>query len=478
MTIIPKNIFKASVLLKLMLFFSGCASYNDRIALYYKQISDGNYTQAIKELDKNKLLQKPRNKLLFLMEKGKACHLADDYENSNRYFNQADQLLENRIGGAMDAAVGVLVNPMMQSYKGEDFEKFMIHYYKALNYIYLNLDEDAIVEARRISLQSIEQSDKFNDKNTRYSKDAFSLMLQGLIYERDGDINNAFIAYRNAAEVYLQNKDQTHYGVKIPDELKQDVLRMADKNGFTAELNRFEDLFGLKYQRKPEPEGGSLIFFWENGRVPIKQQEELFFSLIKGSNGNLFFTNAGGTILIPFDHSYSNSNFSLEGIESLRVTYPKYLAQKPYYNTATLDNGRETVLFEKAEDINELAFKTLEQRFLKEIGKVLTRLAVKKSAEYVLQKSAKNKDKDRKDDTLLKSLGIGMQLYSLLSEKADTRNWQSLPAQINYARIPLKAGTNIITLHLRDAEGAKESKSIEIKGMAKKLQFYNHSTLR
>ncbi|WP_316810490.1 hypothetical protein [Pedobacter heparinus] len=477
MTAIRSNIFKASFFLGLVLFLSGCASYNDMIASYYQQISAGNYPEAVKELDKNKLLQKPRNKLLFLMEKGKASHLAGDYENSNRYFNEADQLLESGIGGAMDAMVGTLVNPMTQSYKGEDFEKFMIHYYKALNYVYLNRTEDAIVEARRITLQSQEQGDKFNDKESRYSKDAFSLMLQGLIYEQDGDVNNAFIAYRNAAEVYLKNKDQTWYGVKMPEALKRDVLKTAAQNGFTAELNRFEELFGLKYQPEQAPDGGELIFFWENGLAPIKKQEELFFSLIKGSNGDLFFTNLGGTIIIPFNHSYSNSNFSLNGVESLRATYPKYQLRIPYYSTATLSNGTEMLSFEKAEDINELAFKTLDQRFMKEMGKVLTRLAVKKSAEYVLRQSAKGNGKDGKDNSLLEGLGIGMQLYSLLSEKADTRNWQSLPANISYTRIPLKRGDNTLTLSLKSAGGTEESKTITVNGTGK-IQFYNYSTLR
>jgi hypothetical protein len=477
MTHIRRNIFKASFFLGVMLFLFGCSGYNDMIASYYKQISAGNYAEAVKELDKNKLLQKPRNKLLFLMEKGKASHLAGDYESSNRYFNEADQLLENGIGGAMDAVVGTLVNPMTQSYKGEDFEKFMIHYYKALNYVYLNKTEDAIVEARRISLQSQQQGDKFNDKDSRYSKDAFSLMLQGLIYESDRDVNNAFIAYRNAVEVYLKSENQTYYGTKMPDELKRDVLRTAYLNGFTSELGRFEALFGMKYESKAAAEGGELVFFWENGLAPVKQQEEFFFSLVKGSSGDLFFTNLGGSIIIPFNYGYSDGNFNLNGVESLRATYPKYVARAPYYNSATLSNGAQTVSFEKAEDINELAFKTLSQRFMKEMGKVLTRLAVKKSAEYVLRQSSKGSGKDGKDNSLLEGLGFGMQLYSLLSEKADTRNWQSLPANISYTRIPLQKGNNTITLSLKSASGTEESKTIEITGTGR-LQFYNYSTLR
>lgn len=448
------------------------------IGPYYKQVSSGNYPEAIKELDKNSLLKKPRNKLLFLMEKGKTSHLIGDYENSNLYFNEADQLLENGMGGAMDAVVGTLVNPMTQVYKGEDFEKFMIHYYKALNYVYLNRTEDAIVEARRITLQSQEQSDKFNDKESRYSKDAFSLMLQGLIYEHDGDINNAFIAYRNAAEVYLNSKDHTYYGTLMPEGLKKDVLRTADGMGFVSELQKFEGLFNLKYTREKAPEGGELIFFWENGLAPVKQQEEFFFSLIKGSDGGLFFTNVGGTIIVPFNNSYGNhQDFNASSVQSLRATYPKYIERAPFYSNATLSNGKDTLNFEKAEDINELAFKTLDQRFLKEMSKVLTRLAVKKAAEYVLRESAKGTRKNGKDNSLLEGLGLGMQLYSLISEKADTRNWQSLPANISYRRIPLQKGNNTITLSLIRANGSKETKTIEVVGTGK-LQFYNYSTLR
>ena len=126
------------VLLCLVFFLCGCASYNEKIAAYYKQISEGNYVQANTELNKNKLLQRPRNQLLYLMEKGRSCQLMGAFEESNTYFNQADSLLESGgLSGTADAIVGTLVNPMTQTYKGEDFEKFMIHYYKALNYLHL-----------------------------------------------------------------------------------------------------------------------------------------------------------------------------------------------------------------------------------------------------------------------------------------------------------------------------------------------------
>src|SRR5690606_33710583 len=152
-------------------------------------------------LDNNKLLRLKRNRLLYLLEKGKMAHLLHQYDSSNRYFNEADLFIEDARVSAKDIALGTLLNPMMQTYRGEDFEKFMVHYYKALNYLYLGQMEDALVEARRISLRSYAQSDKTNGNENRYSGDAFSLMLQGIIYEKSGEVNNAFISYRNDADV-------------------------------------------------------------------------------------------------------------------------------------------------------------------------------------------------------------------------------------------------------------------------------------
>jgi hypothetical protein len=161
-------------------------------------------------------------------------------------------------------------------------------------------------------------------------------------------------------------------------------------------------------------------------------------------------------------------------LRALHAAFPKYVAQVPYYSSATITSNGAQIPFVKAEDINELAFKTLQQRMLTEMSKVLSRLAVKKIAEYGLRAAATT---DGKTNNLLEGLGYGVQLYSLLSEKADTRNWQSLPAYISYTRVPLQKGDNQIIITLKNAQGATENKTINIQGTGK-LQFYNYATLK
>ncbi|MCR6721628.1 MAG: hypothetical protein NVV59_15395 [Chitinophagaceae bacterium] len=257
-----------------VLLFCSCASYRQQSSDYYTHLEQGNYAQAEKALNKTKLLKKKRNRLLLLLEKGKLAHLQGNWVESNRYFNEADNMMESDRNSVGDVALSNLLNPMMKHYRAEDFEKYLVHYYKALNYLQLNDREAAMVEARRITLRTYMQDDKVGTKD-KYKEDAFSFSLQGMIYEAANDINNAFIAYRNAADLYLEGNGK-YYGTTMPTQLKNDVLRLAYQNGFTDQLERYENLLGLKWDQPTSPEGGELILFWESGTVPVKVQEDFF----------------------------------------------------------------------------------------------------------------------------------------------------------------------------------------------------------
>src|SRR5690606_1618373 len=287
----------------LMLFLTSCVTYNQRISDYYHSLSRKDYSSAEKALQKNKLLKRKRNQLLYNLEMGKLAHIKGDYQESNRLLNEADLFMEDARTSLNDVAVSNLINPMMAAYKGEDFEKFMVHYYKALNYLYLGDIEAAVVEARRISLKSFELQD--NNKENKYNDDAFSLMLQGMLYEVAGDWNNAFISYRNAADIYLNNNLQ-YYGVPMPEQLKQDLLHMAYVNGFTDLLQFYEKQLQTSYNINEISEEGELILFWENRLAPVKTEQHFFFSLTN-AGAQFMFTDISGTINIPF---YSTSAFN------------------------------------------------------------------------------------------------------------------------------------------------------------------------
>src|SRR5690606_2623657 len=91
------------------------------------------------------------------------------------------------------------------------------------------------------------------------------------------------------------------------------------------------------------------------------------------------------------------------------------------------------------EDINQIAFHSLRQRMLTEFGKGLLRAALKKATEHSVRKE---------NDQLGALIGV----MNALTEKADTRSWQTLPHSIYYSRVPLKAGSNTVRFKIQNGE--------------------------
>ncbi|RYZ22260.1 MAG: hypothetical protein EOO16_09810 [Chitinophagaceae bacterium] len=458
-----------------LLLLGSCATYNQQVSGYYQHYRQGDYARASAALDDSKLLKKRRNHLLYLLEKGRMEHLLHHYEASNRYFNEADNLMEDGRNTIGDVALSTLLNPMMETYQGEDFEKYMVHYYKALNYLMLNQPAEALVEARRISLRAYAQDD-VKGKN-KYAEDAFSFMLQGLIYEKNRDINNAFIAYRNAADLYIEHGG-SYYGVAMPEQLKKDLLRSADRLGFVDQVQAYERKLG--YSLKPEDRvaGAELVLFWENGTAPVKEEENLTFAIVN-DGGNFFFTNSRFNTRIPFDASFSTGNARLTDLSFIRAAIPRYELQPLLYGSAEVMADSTRFALEPAQSINDLAQETLRERRLKDLSKTLSRIAVGKLAELAAAPKKKEEgkeetEKEKKDRNRQELLATGIKLFNFAKEKADTRNWQSLPAGIAYTRIPLRADKQTITVSVR-GRGGERSYTLNVDA-ASGLSFRNLST--
>ncbi len=250
-------------------------------------------------------------------------------------------------------------------------------------------------------------------------------------------------------------------------------------------MKRFESIFGQHYQPVNNAEGGELIIFWESGTAPVKTQEDFFFSAVKGAGDGLFFSdNRGLFTQIPFDNRQSfSASGSLTDLRGFRVVLPVYeAATVPRYSHAIVRNGAGSFMFEKAEDIQVLAVQTLKERMLRELSATLTRMAVKKLAESAVRnagtskgdskmdQSESEKKKAKKEKATREALALGLQIFNLATEKADTRNWQSLPNTIYYTRVPLQKGANELNITLQGASA--HSFTIQVNGTGN-LQIMN-----
>jgi hypothetical protein len=411
----------------------GCATYYQSTLDFQEHFVKGELEQANQTLDKNKKARKGKNRLLYFLQKGVVLQMLGEFEESNIFFERAYIFSEDYRQNYAEQAAALLINPSTKPYRGEDHEIVLIHYYKALNYLQMEQYEEALVECRRINIKLNELNDRYENRKNRYKRDAFAMNLMGIVYEASGDINNAFIAYRNAYNAYEEDYSE-YFETGVPDQLKNDLLRTAYQNGFTEELERFEERFSMRYQPH-DSDGGDLIFFWHNGLGPVKSEWSLNFFIERGQGGVVVFANEELGLSFPFPlPAMGEGSGGLGDLKFIRAAFPKYMERRPYNQSADLTLGDKRFKLERAENINQIAFSTLEDRMMREFANSLLRLALKQVAEGQARKLNKN-------------LGALLSVINAVSEKADTRNWQTLPYEISYARVPLKQGLNSVMLN-------------------------------
>lgn len=430
---------KWSAILSVMLG-SACASFYQTTYDYNKKFEEGSLDKALVSLREDAQYRKPNVKFLYYVNNGILLSILGKYEESNSYFEKAFLFGEDyRVNVAREAA-SYFTNPMVTVYRGEDHEHLMVLYYKAMNFLKMGRHEEALVECRRLNLRLQQLSDRYSSEN-KYNRDAFIHMLMGIIYQSDKDWNNAFIAYRNAHQIYVEDYERL-FGVTAPDQLKADLLRAAWNTGFTDEFDFYKNKFNWPDFEVENPEG-ELVFFWHNGLSPVKDEWSISFVVNREGDNMFLFSNPDMNMRYSFYVGSDDERSRLSNLEVFRVAFPRYLARPPYYASAVIRLGNSLFPLQLGEDVNRVAIKCLQERMGLEFSKSLLRVALKKSLEY----SARKEDK---------SFGAIIGAINSATEKADTRNWQTLPHSIYYSRVPLTEGVNPVVLVLSRSDNQSE----------------------
>ena len=454
-----RHIFHA---LFVVFFLNGCASFYQLNYEFNRNFEDGNISEAARVLDQNKKAARSKTRFLYYANHGVVDHLLGNYQESNDWLEKAYLFGEDYRKNYVNFAASYFLNPNLIVYPGEDHEHLILLYYKSLNFLKMGDFESALVECRRLNQRLYELGDKYQSES-KFQRDAFIHNLIGIIYDAAGDYNNAFIAYRNSLEIY-QGEYTEMFEIAAPEQLKKDLLRTASLAGFPEELDKFSEELGMSYSAQPMAAGGELVFFWHNGLAPVKDEWSINFVAVRGSGGQVIFENEEFGLSFPFYYDLGDDgNASLSDLTGTRVAFPKYIERPPFFQQASLEIENYHYPLEIAEDINAIAFRTLRERMLEELGKGLLRVALKKTIENQVRKE---------DD----KLGFLIGVVNFASEQADTRNWKTIPHSIHYSRVPLKVGENKVNLYTEGPRGA-EIQTFTFEGANGKTQFQTYQSL-
>lgn len=412
-----------------MVGLSGCAtssifvSYPLSIQPIKEYISNDQFKIAQDILDKQRY---SADNILYMMERARVSQIGNDKLTSIEDFKQViegfrlndDKAIISASNTASQSA-SLLTNDNAIPYAGEAYERVFVYHFQALNYLFNNEIEKALVEVRRANdeqqfalelhekeiaaaQQQIQSKAKRNEKFLRsFSalenaagrvknsfQNAYTFYASGIIYEATGKYNDAYIDYKKALNIFPQNKY-----------LQKDVLRLSKQLDMREDYQRYKKTFSIKEEILPK-NNGEIVVLYEHGYAPIKMEVKV----------PLIVDNRVNAVAFPiYVNTWQNTSPLTLSIGNRKGNRKKLGQTMP-------------IVY-----VQSLAAKALQEKLPSMMLRQILRLIAKKQTSDASQKMFGDVGK------------LATDIFNLISENADRRSWLTLPndAQIFRGAVPV-----------------------------------------
>ena len=397
-----RSIFSRSVTVLLVLStlsLQGCITAARKSADMRGYLEQGQPDQALQQVERGG----ESDDVMVNMNRGILRRMVGDFSGSNQALELAKKRIEDLYATSITEQAGaVIVNDELISFEGDRYEQVLVHAYKALNYIAMGDIYAARVEILQSDVKMMEWGDAPEE-------DPFMRYLSGIVFEALGEKDDALVAYRKAASVYKKSRER--HGLEIPEQLKQDLLRGLAEAKLWNEYKQYQREFGMA-NWKPERnrETGELVVLLHNGLAPQRDQKAF-------------------------------QTFSTELSLNIRIAVPAYPLPPQPISPARVNVAGQQVYLETVENIDGLARAALSDKMPVITTRAIARAVVKKKAE---------KEVGEKKGGFAQ---FAMFVVNQTTEIADTRCWNTLPQEIQMARIMLPEGQHEITLEIMGNRG-------------------------
>jgi hypothetical protein len=415
----------AAVFFAALLVATGCASgpSSSSKATVNAYLASHRYSDAETYLDANKDSQYgEKNAVLYYLDKGVVLNHEGKYVESDATLDAAEQRMDQLYTVSITKAGGMLLlNDNTVDYAGEPYERALLNAFRAMNYVFLNKHDEALVESRKLErfLQELNES---TGGQGIYKDDAFARYLNALLFADSGMMDDARISLQASDAAYRDYASL--YGTPTP---------------------RFD--FGPRQKHH-----GELVFIHYNGVAPRKQTRTYQIAW-----------NEAAVIARSDDSTDQQARNALVGGfmgNAITVAFPE-MVQDPYRVVASevwVDN-QPVASTQLMEDVTAIAAKNLQNR----IGLIRTRAIARATVKFVLAEIASRAAARACDqqfgsatwqDILCRATASGISHgVAAATETSDERCWGTLPAQIRMARVKLSAGKHDVAVMFKDAAG-------------------------
>lgn len=419
------RIFRILFLCLLSVLATGCASltgrdliepYSQQMAPMRQDLAKGQLQAAIHSIKPGS----PGNTGYYLkqLELGRLQFLNGNFKASQQHFKRVadhlqwlDSQARYRLSSGLQNSVSALTNDSARSYRIPVYEQVMLHHYQALNYLHQHDLTGAMVEIRKAELlqQNIDyqQSWSLSRLESQYQgqvksvlsqypsmqslisqsknqyQNAYTYLLSAALYQASGQPNDAYIDYKKALAISPDNQQIGAITAELANQL--------DMPGKDQLNRRFKAL-------KQKPGQGTLIVLYEQNLIPYRRQIAL-------------------RLPVSINHHF----------QFLSVAFPVLTREAKPSPPLILHIGAHRLHSAVAAQLQSLAAWHLKEQLPMMILRQLIRL----SGKTVLA------DQLSRQNPLL---GLLATAYNTVTEHADTRSWESLPASAQFAIGSFKAG--------------------------------------
>ena len=484
------------LMIMIVLFLSSCASTkNNQQAELRKLIIAGENQKALEYIENDNFLSDKNSELLKLIERGRVYFINKQYYQALQNFDNAKELSDQLFTVSISKkALTSAVNDSLDNYYGETYERSLIRFYQSLTHYSLytsgkyesyimnekskdgkNLNKIPVAEkiltpqelkfhfiaAKSVLLEwdSYLSSVKATTGGVATYKDDLLAKLYGaFIHEQAGTEIDTQIAkdlYKTAKDILLKNFDiyQTYNGKykefrsKFTD-FSTMPIDQVEKN-FVAKSSHYSGLTKFIDERLDALDKGkfdNVLFIIEEGLVQTKKANKFEFPLSFGQSEKS--APIGGNLsLIGFAMTALNVGAGL--LPKIYFELPQIpLLSIPKEATLIIESAegsfKKEVLLSIANPISEVANQALDEKATSVTIKTGTRVAAKHmialGASYAIYKTQKARLGEMFALTAATMSYAGLNKGIEMTERADLRSWETLPANFRMSRLSLPKG--------------------------------------
>ncbi|MCC5816584.1 MAG: hypothetical protein JJT78_17665 [Leptospira sp.] len=430
-----------------LLLIGSCAtSYTSIIRDTEKAYYSGNYQAAIPKIRELANRSDSKDRLLYLMEAGMIFHTKGDYDSSNKAFKEAEQIADNIKVSVSKTGMSFFLSDNESNFRGEDFERVLIKFYIALNYIFIGQYDTAKIYFRRLDVELQEM--KY--VQGKYRQNLAARYLDAVLSEVLGRYNDARVQYRNIEQIEpsLEQVRGDRYVLAVKENDQRDIAKLRNNSNYVQAFDN--SMNPISYERGM----GELVIINQAGKAATKESRGRLF------NDQFFALTLRGSVETAIRARGEGASAAgvLAAMSRAENPVPIYKDRDPAsaLPRSVLVNNRNignTMIFN---DYSDTAKQNFNENYKAIVTKNVASIAVKMVGAYLASEAAAKavssakKNKSTEQQMLENVLRIGMGAmagYAASQTIApDLRSWRLLPSNYQIKRLHLRPGNYTIEL--------------------------------